>query len=50
MAFLENIESTIWFSLKAYTDKMSQGISVMNQHPFYVEYIEGIVHQASESL
>ncbi|KAF3655083.1 hypothetical protein FXO38_11893 [Capsicum annuum] len=48
--FMKENERTVWSSLEAYTDKMIQGMGIVNQHPFNVEYIEDIAQQASESL
>ncbi|PHT37926.1 hypothetical protein CQW23_21499 [Capsicum baccatum] len=48
--FMKENERTVWSSLEAYTDKMIQGMDIVNKHPFNVEYIEDIAQQASESL
>ncbi|PHT51913.1 hypothetical protein CQW23_06375 [Capsicum baccatum] len=48
--FLKNTEQTVWSSLKAYTDKMSQCIGAVNQNSFYIEYVEDIAQQVSGSL
>ncbi|PHT38283.1 hypothetical protein CQW23_21856 [Capsicum baccatum] len=48
--FLKNTERTVWSSLEAYTDKISQDIGAVNQNLFDVEYVEDIAQQVSESL
>ncbi|KAF3619746.1 hypothetical protein FXO38_32754 [Capsicum annuum] len=48
--FLKNTERTVWSILEEYTDKMSQGIGVVNENPFDVEYVEDIAQQVGGSL
>ncbi|KAF3657772.1 hypothetical protein FXO37_14735 [Capsicum annuum] len=48
--FLENTQRTVWSTLKAYADKISQGVGALNQNPFDVEYVEYIAQQLSGSL
>ncbi|PHU21637.1 hypothetical protein BC332_06744 [Capsicum chinense] len=48
--FLENTKRTVWSSLEAYIDKISQDSGAVNQNLFDIEYVEDIAQQASESL
>ncbi|KAM3342770.1 hypothetical protein P3S68_027736 [Capsicum galapagoense] len=48
--FLKNTERMVWSSLEEYTDKMSQGVGVVNENPFDVEYVEDIAQQVGGSL